>query len=376
MLKRVLIIQQIIPEYRQDFFNLLKTELEKNNIELTLVYGNKSSSFKSGNQYSMINWGNMIVNKIIHIRKIEFCWQPALKYAKSTDLIITEQANRLIINYILMLLKYLWGNKLAFWGHGKNMQKTSTSFTNKFALKYLKKCDWWFAYTKSVKEYLERNKYPSNRITIVQNAINTNHLRNSLLQLSEDEIKELKLNLNIEGNNTAIFCGGMYPEKSIPFILRSCFIVKKQIPDFHILFIGSGVDADKVKEAANTHSWIHYLGTIEGRERIKYFKISAIQLMPGEVGLGILDSFALETPIITTLDNAHGPEIEYLENGKNGIITANELEEYSQRIINVLKNEEYFKLIEGCKNSASVLTVEKMVQNFKNGILQCLDRSN
>jgi hypothetical protein len=143
-----------------------------------------------------------------------------------------------------------------------------------------------------------------------------------------------------------------------------------------MIFIGSGVDADKVKEAANTHSWIHYLGTREGRERIKYFKISAIQLMPGAVGLGILDSFALETPIVTTYDNSHGPEMEYLENEKNGIITANELEEYSRIIIDLFKNKQYLDLIEGCKESASIFTIEKMVQNFKNGIVKCLDRSS
>jgi len=375
LIKRVLIIQQIIPEYRKDFFNLLKSELSKDGIELMLVYGNKSSSYKSGDHYSTIDWGKFVFNKTIRLGKIEICWQPVLKYIKYKDLIIVEQANRLVFNYLIMVLKYFLGIKLGFWGHGRNFKKVEGSLSNKFTLKYLRNCDWWFAYTKSVKFFLINNKYPSNKITVVQNAIDTANLRKELIEIKDNEINELKSQLKIDGDNTAIFCGGMYPEKRITFILKSCHIIKKEIPDFHMIFIGSGVDVNKVKAAADIFKWIHYLGTKNGKERIKYFKIATIQLMPGAVGLAILDSFALETPIITTRDKSHGPEIDYLENEKNGIITENVLEEYTRITIDILKNKKYLDLIPGCKYSASTFTVERMVQNFKNGILQCLTES-
>ena len=61
--------------------------------------------------------------------------------------------------------------------------------------------------------------------------------------------------------------------------------------------------------------------------------MAAMQFMPGAVGLGILDSFALQTPMVTTTQNFHGPEIEYLENGKNGIITEDNIETYTNAII-------------------------------------------
>ena len=96
-------------------------------------------------------------------------------------------------------------------------------------------------------------------------------------------------------------------------------------------------------------------------------------MMPGVVGLGILDSFALETPLITTLNPFHGPEIEYLENGINGIISNDNINDYSNSIIEVLKTEKYLELKEACKLSAEKYNVETMVKNFKNGILSVLN---
>ena len=94
--------------------------------------------------------------------------------------------------------------------------------------------------------------------------------------------------------------------------------------------------------------------------------------MPYSVGLGMLDSFAMETPMITTFNQFHGPEIDYLENGINGFITKDNIDDYSQTVIETLKTKKYVDLIKGCKLSAEIYTIETMVENFKNGVLSCL----
>jgi len=95
--------------------------------------------------------------------------------------------------------------------------------------------------------------------------------------------------------------------------------------------------------------------------------------MPYFVGLGFVDSFALETPIITTSNPFHGPEIDYLENGKNGFMTNDNIEDYSAKVVETLKDRSYLDLIDGCKLSAEKITLEIMVDNFKEGILSCLN---
>jgi glycosyltransferase involved in cell wall biosynthesis len=95
--------------------------------------------------------------------------------------------------------------------------------------------------------------------------------------------------------------------------------------------------------------------------------------MPGLVGLAVLDSFALQTPTVTTHYPFHSPEIEYLENGVNGIIAANTLQDYAQAVTDLLQNDaKRRQLVEGCKISATKYTIDQMVNNYAGGILKCL----
>ena len=371
-MKNVLIIYKFLPQYRVDFFNKLRIALQNEGINLKLVYGKLKNKDSLKNDEVDLDWADFVPNKVINIGKTQLIWQPCLKMIRKSDLVIVEQANKLLLNYYLMFSRHFNPYRFAHWGHGRNMQENPNSVKNKFKFLFLGRCDWWFAYTEGVKEMLMSYKYPESKITVVQNAIDTNTLRNQYAEITDDEIKKIRESLNIKGENVAIYCGGMYPEKKLDMIIQTCIKVQEQIKDFHMIFIGSGIDSYKADEAANKYPFIHYLGPKFGKERVKYFKLASVQIMPGLVGLGILDSFALETPIITTNYPFHSPEIEYLDSGKNGVITADSPEIYTGELINILKNKRYKLLIEGCIKSAGVYTVEQMVDNFKKGVIKCI----
>jgi len=371
-MKKVLIVQKSIAQYRQDFYFLLKDDLLKYDIELQIIYGKNKNQNALKNDEVDIEWATYIPSKIIKIWKIELVWQPILNKIRDKDLVIVESANKLLINYYLIIARKFLKYKLGFWGHGRNLQNDMNSWQNKFKYLFLNKCDWWFGYTTGTKNFLRLRNFPLNRITVVQNTIDTNSLKIFYSNITKNEIFDLQNELGIGSSLTAIFCGALYPQKNFDFILETCYRVKNEIPEFQMIFIGSGIEAKKIIEASKTNEWIHYVGSKFGKERVKYFKTAHIQLMPYYVGLGIVDSFALETPLITTLNGNHGPEIEYLENGVNGITTNNNIDEYSQKVIDVLKNKTYLDLIEGCKSSAIEITVEKMASNFKEGIIECL----
>ena len=128
----------------------------------------------------------------------------------------------------------------------------------------------------------------------------------------------------------------MYADKRIDFLLHTIVKVKEEIPNFKFFVIGNGIEENKVNEfSANNKSWFFPIGSKYGKEKIAYFKISDFQLLPGGVGLHIVDSFAMETPIITTESTTHGVEIDYLKNFDNGIMTKNDLKSYTDTIIRV-----------------------------------------
>jgi len=371
-MKKVLIIYKYLPQYRIDFFQQLKTRLKIHNIELYLIHGksNKINSLKKDEE--TIGWATIIKNIELKAGAKSLIWQPCLKNLKDKDLIITLPENKLLLNYYLMIGRNFSNYKFAYWGHVYNMQNDLNNIRNKGKLLFIKKCDWWFAYTEGARNFLINSKFAANKITVVQNAISTFDIRKSYSEIKEYQIKNIKEKLDINSSNIAIYCGAMYPEKDFDFILETCYRIKKEIPDFHMLFVGSGIESSKIENAAAKTEWIHYIGSKFGEDRIIYFKISLLQLMPRAVGLAIVDSFAMETPIVTTEYPYHGPEIDYLENGVNGLITKNDINIYSDAVIQLLQNQSYLQLIDGCNISAEKYTVENMVENFKNGILDCL----
>ena len=371
--KNVLIVYKFLPEYRVDFYQQLKKKLAVYDVKLHLIYGKFNEVDALRKNEVDIEWAQYVANRRFFIRGTPLIWQPVLKHLKNKDLVIVQPENGLLLNYYLMIARRLAKFKFAFWGHVTNMQADFSSKSNQFKLFFINRCDWWFAYTESAKHALLVNKYEENHITVVQNAIDTSTLKKQYEEITDEEVDIEKRRLDINGNNIGIYCGGMYPDKDFDFILEACDRIRIGVHDFHMLFVGSGVEQIKIIKAAETRDWIHFIGPKFGKDRVIYFKIATLQIMPRLVGLCILDSFAMATPIITTEHPYHGPEIDYLENGVNGIITKDDMNVYCDAIISTFKNCKYQALIQAGKLSAEKYTVEHMSENFKNGILSCLN---
>lgn len=371
VMKKVLIIQRLLPHYRIGFFNKLRSTLAADGVVLNLAYGKDTRSQKKDE--ADLDWATYIENQEINIGNMQLYWQPCLTYISGKDLVIVEQANKNLINYLLLVRRLLYRQKIAYWGHGLNRQTYDDDFRNRFKKAFLNRCDWWFAYTSKVKEYLVESNFPQNKITIVQNAIDTTQLTKQYADLNAEDVMSLKIALGIDSDNVGLYVGGIYKEKRIDFLIEAGDLIRAQIKDFHLIVIGSGVDAGTVKEAASTRAWLHYMGPVFGLEKVKYFKLAKVFLMPGLLGLAVLDSFAQQTPTITTDFPFHSPEIEYLENGVNGIITPDNLQSYAQGVVALLKDEhKRMQLVEGCKTAAKKYTLDQMVSNYAAGILNCL----
>lgn len=373
-MQEVTIVQRLLTHYRVDFFDELHKALEKENVKLNLVYGTSNPSESLKKDEADVSWGTKIKNKRLALGRKELCWQPCIDFVKNSDLVIVEQANKNLINYWLLLNSVFSRQKIAFWGHGLNLQDSKKSLGNLFKKTYIGACDWWFAYTSKVKEFLTEHNFAEDRITVVQNAINTNEIIKWHNEISAEEMAGLRLHLNINSDNIGIYCGGIYPEKRMPFLIEAAELIKKDVPDFQLVILGSGPDVALLKGLIRDKPWVRYLGPKFGREKIMLFKISKVFLMPGLVGLAILDAFAAETPLITSDFPYHSPEIEYLENGQNGIMSANNTKNYAQEVSRVLNDETLLHhLKNGCKKASAKYTLETMVHNFKEGIVKCLD---
>jgi glycosyltransferase involved in cell wall biosynthesis len=208
---------------------------------------------------------------------------------------------------------------------------------------------------------------------VVQNAIDDTELREAMRSILPAEIESLRRELGVEGRNVAVYCGGLYAEKRLDFLLMACQRVRNLISDFEVVFIGSGPEQHVVAAAAERHGWISYIGPVFGADRARYFAMSQALLMPGPVGLAVVDSFVAGVPLFTTDISGHGPEIAYLAHGVNGVISQFDVEEYARTMAECLNSPNKMKrLRQGCLESATVYTLDNMVLNFGDGIVACL----
>jgi glycosyltransferase involved in cell wall biosynthesis len=380
----VAIVYRFLPQWRADFFCRLRESLESHKIRLRLFYGKNPPSVRTSTAPHRLKWGDEvdlqwgmpISNRLWNLGKYELVWQRLPQSVFNADLLVLMQENSLISNYSAGLRRIIQSKKTALWGHGINHQEDRHSIANTFKCLWSTQVDWWFAYTSSVAEELRRLRYPAERITIVNNAIDTTALKEEAQKVQPARLSRLRAELGIGKGPVGIFCGGMYPDKQLPFLIRACEIVRSQVPGFEVLFLGTGVDAAVVQRYADTNNWAHYIGPKYGADRVPYFMLSDVFLMPGVVGLAILDCFALETPLVTTNNPHHGPEIGYLEPGISGIISDNSLAAYVGAVVQVLRSEDLLSLLKrGCRNSSTQYTVEKMVASFSEGVQNALASS-
>jgi glycosyltransferase involved in cell wall biosynthesis len=97
--------------------------------------------------------------------------------------------------------------------------------------------------------------------------------------------------------------------------------------------------------------------------------------MPGLVGLNVVDGFALGLPTVTTDIDWHSPEIEYLEDGINGLVVHGDPtpDEYAEAVVNLLQDTKTLaRITQAAEDSIEMLSIEQMVENFADGVVQAL----
>ena len=370
-MKKVVLIQRIIPHYRVKFFDLLSENCRKSGIDLIVIYGQESEGTVPKSVVYERPWSKKIQNKYINIFGIEFVWQPCLFDIIEADAVVIEQANRLSLTYIMAFFR-LFGYRFALWGHGRNLQAGKNAFglRERLKRKMLFSVNHFFAYTENCKKYLIDTGLDGDRITNVQNSID--------VQLLIDAKEEFTLQSSLTKKQyTVVYCGGIYKDKKIKFLVDACVLIKSTLPEFKIIIIGEGPEDYLVKKFAAENTWVEYVGPKSGIDIVPYFVRSKLLLMPGLVGLAILDSFALATPMVTTDIPIHSPEFEYLSHLENGYVSKFDIKDYADAVVHLLTDDAaYHRLIVGCSKATEQYSVEAMASNFVSGLIKLLGDSS
>ncbi|MEJ7797214.1 MAG: glycosyltransferase family 4 protein [Solirubrobacteraceae bacterium] len=365
----VAFVQRRVPHYREAFFAGLHDDLRERGISLDVMVAGPAAEHPP----APAPWLSVIGGRRIAVAGREVIWQNVLRATAAHDLVITELSPRIISNVALLARSRRGGPRVGGFGHGRNFASTRIPGPRSAHARLVRSLDWWFAYNDLSRDAVMALGFPADRVTAVNNTIDTRLLADAVAAHRRAGIADLRRSLGIGGTPVAVFCGSLYERKRLDFIFDAVLRLRHGFPDLNLLVLGDGPCEGEVGAFADAHDWVHYAGRIVGAERARYLAVADVMLMPGLVGLVVLDSFAARVPLVTTDWPFHSPEIQYLRHAENGWRSPNTLDAYVDAVALLLGDRELRERLQrGCDEATARYPMEGMVTRFAEGIVGAL----
>ena len=370
--RRVVLVQRRLTHYRVPLFERMRVLLNQRGIDLDVVRGDPMPSEALKGDGGTLAWARHV--PCLYAFGGRLCWQWAWPVIRGADLVIVTQENKLLLNHLLQAFRFMV--PLALWGHGRNFQSTSIGGLRERLKRLLvPRADWWFAYTEASAAVVRGLGFAPERITVVNNAVDTVALAADLHALRNIGEAELRSELGVQGGPVGLMLGSLYADKGVAFVLDAARQVRGQIADFQLLIVGDGPERPLVEAAVRADGWVHWAGALRGRDKARCLRVASIVMTPFGIGLVVLDSFVAGVPMVATASRGHGPEFVYLKHGMNCVIASPEPQAYAAEVLALLRDEpRRAALARAGAADALDLTVDHMAERFCEGIVQCLDR--
>lgn len=359
---------RVVTHYRAPFYEKVRDALEAVGSSLVVVYGAEDASERDRSQTVEVAWGHRVRTRYISLAGRRAVWLHAGPEVRGADLVVLDQQARQIFTTL-----YLMKSRrpaVALWAHGKS-DHVGVLRAGKW-LKRLQasRADWLFGYTDTVFTFADECGFPRERITIVENATDTSAIVAGVVRNDRRARARIEL-FGFEPSNVGLFLGSMYVDKRLEFLVEALDHIRSGDPSFAFVAVGAGESQSILQDAAETRPWLRLLGHKRGSELGSIACLADVLLLPGLVGLPLLDGFALGIPTVTITSAGHSPEIAYLRSGSNGLIlpAATTAARYAESVLELLRDRGRLEgMRRECLNSAARLTVDNMVSRFEAGL--------
>ena len=366
-MRRVVIVQEYIPRYRAPLFNQMVERGRARGIEIVIAAGKPSGTLAARSDDVDVPGQRSIPQRELNFAGRRLTVRRLARVLSDADFVVLEQARRNLDAYSLL------GRRrrrfpVALWGHGRDYTQDVGLLSERLRSWLTSRADWFFAYTEGGKSAVIAEGYPRERVTVLNNAVDTAELFDGIRNITEDEKAEFAAQHGLT-SATAIYMGGLDESKRLDFLLESAAAVHSKVPEFRLLIAGAGERESEVAAFAAGHAWCVYLGPVHGKRKWTALALSKALLIPGRVGLVAVDSFAAGVPIVTTDWPWHAPEFEYLVPDVNAIVTGDSIDLYADGVLRTLTDHPMReRLQQHALGSARTYSVEKMAERYIDGI--------
>ncbi len=318
MAKKVLIVQRVLTGYRFELLQELAPSVEQ--LDFVTSQGETQGTLKRYKP-KKIKPKNI---KILTLNAFRFGYSgdsrntslffypQVLKLLKNYDTVVLEGTTNLLNNILIVPYAKILGKKILWWDAGYSLDKRTLKrkIIDNVVKIFIQLTDVQLAYSTKAKKYMQTYMGATN-CHLLLNTINT-----AYFESIQDEIQENIRNYKYNPENIKLlYVGAIEERKKIKELIDIVMQANREGKKFTLTVIGGGSYLDFLKQYVldNAVTCIDFTGPIYDKENLKkYYFNSDLFVLPGDGGLGLLQSLLYGLPAVCTA--ADGTEEDYMDN--------------------------------------------------------------
>ena len=355
MKPKVLVIQEQVPHYRVPFFRLLAEELSSRGLDLRVV---SSSVLPKTDDLGFPH------QRIMRSRYGLFSLY-AIHRERPTVLVLPHSPRFAPVATVTRLLQndrrkqIFWGQGLAR-RYGVAAERDRHPVSEAVRRLMLPECDHYLSYTELSTVSLQKRGYDAARITTLNNTVEA-------LAAPEQAMSAQRLPLQL------LFVASLLEDKEPLAAVAIVDRLRLLAPSATLHIVGDGPLRLECEQAANGREWVHYHGSQMGESLRELALASDIAIIPGRMGLAVLEMASAGLPMATFAISRHCPEIAYLKDGINGILLTSDTDAAAKELEALLTDRSAIERMRSeALSTASKYTIYRMAVNFADGVMASL----
>jgi glycosyltransferase involved in cell wall biosynthesis len=383
---RILVAQQgCIPIYRKSFFQRLNA---LGSIEYVVLHGQAPRGTDLILAQQPFDFPNIpVANYEIEICGISCIWQPIVWRAIKGEFdgaVFGDEVKFLSSLFATLALR-LRGRPVLLWGFGYHQYKgppsLRASITATLAAVYKRLLyriiSGYLVYTDGGKQALRNLPISSKRVAVLRNTIDTEREAEFRALVSSEPLDTAFCQLRVRPDSVKLlYFGRLLPNKRVDLLIEFASRCAQKGRKIDVIIFGQGIEEQRLRGLAQNLSNVVF-HRHDDLLLARALRISSAVVIPGFVGLAINHGFAHGVPMLTRYGQPHSPEVEYLEDGVNGLMLPEAPEDFFAAL-DVFVDDRNLRqrLAEGAKRTAHEIDMGHMVTTFNGLVSKCLESNS
>lgn len=376
-MRRVFIIQNIIPNYREPVFSGLSRS-----VDLTVFYSELSSKARKSNFVQKKVFESFKSNKLQSFsfrgRVYQFSiLRQVILYRP--EAIVAQNMGQFDMLALLILCKIL-SIEIFWWQGGTPYVKDRKLYAKKGFVKFLlgdldprwflsKQATGMFVYTEHARNFFAQRGFRIKDIIVAPNSPDTNTLLKfkSFNSSNPEVLDSLKSEIGTNDRKVIFLLGRLDETRRVFDLIEAAKILNEKSDKFFLLIVGEGQYKEPCQHLCMNYGLknIHFAGAVyDDRLLSRYFMISDFFVTPGVASMAIKMAMTFEVPVITA---NYGLEVHDVENGITGFVY--DLGDYNKivELIEFLANREDLRrdiTKRALRKIEKTININRMVESF------------